>query len=119
MTTARKPRSYRKAESLKLWATLPEDQKVNPCPIAYKHKGTTISEDGIRICGSEHFIKSVLSRLKDLLEYENGSTRLGVAFSEIQDMKTGLVIEDSFRCSVQVHERGREAQIVNRLCGIK
>ena len=114
----KKAKSYRKAEALKLWDKLPENQQLDPEPIAYKHKGTTIAEDGIRICGSEEFIKSVLSHLKPLLKHENGSTRLGVAFSQIQDIKTKELIPDAFRCSVQVHERGREAQAMNQMFGL-
>lgn len=110
-----KGKSYKKADALELWAGLPENQDLRPGTIAYRHKGTTIDEDGVRICGTEEFILSVLSHLKPLLKYENGSTRLGVSFSQIQDKETKELIPNAFRCSVQVHERGPEAQMVNAI----
>ena len=110
-----KPTSFQKKQALQLWAELPEALPLTPGAIAYKHKGTTIDEDGIRICGSLPFIKSILSRLKPLLRYENTATRIGIAFSEICDKDTGAVIHGRFRCSIQVHERGDEAKHFNRM----
>lgn len=80
--------------------------RLKPEPIMYKHKGTTIDQDGIRICGSPEFIAAVMERVKDLLTFESNDTRLGVSFSEITDKETGSQIEGRFRCSIQVHERG-------------
>lgn len=114
-----KPVSFQKKEALEIWNSIPENQPLNPDPIAYKHKGTTIDEDGIRICGSKGFIKSVLSRIKPLLDYENGDTRIGIAWNEIVDKESGEIIDGKFRCSIQVHERGDEARRVNRLWGKK
>ena len=110
-----KPTSFQKKQALQLWAELPEALPLTPGAIAYKHKGTTIDEDGIRICGSLPFIESILSRLKPLLRYENTDTRIGIAFSEICDKDTGAVIHGRFRCSIQVHERGDEARHFNRM----
>jgi len=56
----------------------------------------------------------VLSRLTDLLEYENGSTRLQVVYKESIDKDTGVAL-NSYNCYIQVHERGREAQIMNAI----
>lgn len=111
----RKPVSFQKKEALVIWSSLSENKPLRPDPIAYKHKGSTIDEDGIRICGSKSFIESVLSRIKPLLEYEGCDTRIGIAWGEIVDKDSGQVIDGKFRCSVQVHERGREAKMVNRL----
>ena len=107
--------NIKKDEALAVWRALPENQTLRPVPIVYKHKGSTIDEDGIRICGSRPFIESVLSRLKPLLAYEGAETRIGIAFSEICDRETGAVIHGRFRCSVQVHERGDEAKHFNRI----
>ena len=108
--------SFPKKEVLNRWGDL-SPQKINPEPVMYKHKGTTIDQDGIRITGGLEFIESVLSRLTDLLAFENGSTRLQVAFSELTDKETGLKMEGRYRCSIQVHERGQEAQMVNAIIG--
>ena len=80
--------------------------------MAYKHQGSTYDQDGIRITGSEEFIDSVLSRLKDLLSAENGSTRLQVVYKQSTDRKTGATM-NSHNCYVQVHERGDQAKMVN------
>ena len=60
----------KKAEMLQHWQTIPDNQPVNPDPVPYKHEGSTYDQDGIRITGSKAFIDSVLSRLKELLQYE-------------------------------------------------
>jgi hypothetical protein len=96
-----------KEAALKVWQNL-EPAKLKPEPIMYKHKGTTVDQDGIRICGSTEFIGAVMERIKDLLEYESERTRIGIAFSEITDRETGTRIDGRFRCSIQVHERGRQ-----------
>lgn len=105
-----------KEVALNLWQNF-KPTKLNPEPIPYKHKGTTVDQDGIRICGSLEFIASVMARLKDLIEFENNETRIGIAFSELTDRESGSRIKGRFRCSIQVHERGDEAKIMNARYG--
>jgi len=102
----------KKAEVLEHWAQLPPNQTVAPEPVPYKHKGSTFDECGIRITGTTTFIDSVLSRLKDMLNYENGSTRLQVVYKEATDRKTNLPT-GTYTAYIQVHERGPEAKIMN------
>jgi hypothetical protein len=102
----------KKNEFLAHWASIDSNQKVKPTPVPYKHEGTTYAEDGIRITGSEEFIESVLSRLKDLLRFEGTDTRLQVAYQETKDRATGEPT-GSFNCYIQVHERGQEAKMAN------
>lgn len=104
----------KKAEFLKHWVGLPANQPIKPTFVPYKHKGTTFAEDGIRITGTPEFIDSVLSRLKDLLAFENTQTRLQVLHAESKDRKTGQPT-GSYSCYVQVHERGEEAKMANAL----
>ena len=95
-----------KDQFLEAWKGL-EVKPLLPAMVHYGHKGTTIDEDGIRITGSLEFIEAVTSRLKDLLKFENGeATRLQISCSELTDKETGRRIENKFRCSIQVHERG-------------
>ncbi len=105
-----------KKEFLQHWHGLPANQPLNPGAVAYKHQGSTYEEDGIRITGRREWIESVLSRLKDLLGEENGSTRLQVVFKQSTDRKTGVLL-NSWNCYIQVHERGRDAQGINALFG--
>jgi len=103
----------KKNQFLNYWRGLQAQQAVKPQPIAYKHEGSTYDEDSIRLTGSRQFIDSVLSRLQDLLDFENGSTRLQVVYKETLDRETKQVIPDAFNCYVQVHERGYQAKMLN------
>jgi hypothetical protein len=94
------------------WRALPPDQPLQPRVIPYKHEGSTYAEDGIRITGSREWIDAVLSRLKDLLAFENGCTRLQVAYQESTDRARRSPL-GSWNCYLQVHQRGREAQIMH------
>ena len=79
----------RKNQALNHWNKLESDQALKPVPVPYKHTGSTYDQDGIRITGSPEFIDSVLSRLKDLLQYENGETRLQLVYNQSTCKKSG------------------------------
>ena len=96
----------RKAELVNHWESIPENQPIKPSAVPYKHEGSTYDQDGIRITGSESFIDGVLSRIKDLLQYEHGTTRLQVNYQETVDRYSGQKT-GTYNCYVQVHERGR------------
>lgn len=113
---SKQAKSLKKAEFLEHWATLEEDQQVNPRPVPYKHTGSTYDQDGIRITGSRQFVDSVLSRIKDLLVYEGSTTRLQVVYKQTVDRDTGQPL-DAWNCYVQVHERGGQAKMANMLFG--
>jgi len=104
----------KKAQFLEHWHGIKADQNIKINPVAYKHAGSTYAEDGIRLTGSMEFIDSVLSRLKSLLSHENGATRLQVVYKESTDRRTQEPL-DSYNCYIQVHQRGRQAQIANML----
>jgi len=104
--------AMQKAEFLDHWRMIAPNQTITPSVVPYKHEGSTYAEDGIRLTGSREFIDSVLSRLTDLLRFENNSTRLQVNYQESKDRESGR-LTGSWNCYVQVHERGREAQMVN------
>ena len=83
------------AELLKMWEDL---EDANPAaviqPMTSGHEGSTYGEDGIRIDGSEAFIRAVLSKLKDLLVLENNCTRLAASYNEIAERrKTATGVE--------------------------
>ena len=101
----------KKAEMIEHWKTI-EEKPLHPAVVPYKHEGSTYDQDGIRITGSQDWIDAVLYRLRDLLQYENGETRLQVVYKESQDRETGAPL-DSWNCYVQVHERGGEAKMMN------
>lgn len=90
---------------LQHWAGLRPNRKLHPRPVRYAHEGSTYGEDGIRITGSRTFVDSVLSRLKDLLQYESDETRLQVVYKRSTDRESGRTIS-SYNCYLQVHARG-------------
>ena len=104
----------KKAQILDHWHALEPRQALNPRPVPYKHEGSTYMMDGLRITGSQQWIDSVLSRLKDLLGHENGETRLQLNYQESKDRNTGLAL-DSWNCYVQIHQRGDEARMANMI----
>ena len=107
----------RKKELLDHWAGLKPGLPLKPQAIRYRHEGSTYGHDGIRIEGSPEFIDGILSRLQDLLAYENADTRLGVAYSQVT-AKPGKDHSGGDRvCYVKFHERGDEARMVNRAFG--
>jgi len=106
---------YRKEDALIHWANLDGAPPLKPKSIPYKQAGSTYGADGIRIEGSQEFIDAVLSRLKDLLDYENGETRLGLNYTQVEN-KPGAKpypFAGNWVCYVKVHQRGDEAQMMN------
>ena len=106
----------KKEQFLHHFSKIPKNQKIAVSPIPYKHEGSTYDCDGIRLTGSQEFIDSVLSRITDMLEYENGQTRLQVVYKESVDRATQQPL-DSYNCYLQVHYRGNEARHFNTLFG--
>ena len=108
-----------KNEIIAHWDKVKANQPIAIRPVPYKHKGTTYAEDGIRLTGSQEFIDSILSRLKDLLDHEGDGTRLQLVYKQSVDKDTGAELP-SYNCYIQVHERGHEAQMCNAFVrGIK
>lgn len=99
----------------KIWAGKKEDiieywKKLNPSqiivdPISRDHKGSTFSEDGIRITGEPKFIYSVLSHLKQFLEFENEKTSLVVKFKETENKNPEKPLKKSYSFYIQVKNK--------------
>jgi hypothetical protein len=107
-----------KKEALRRWQNLEPDQPIVPhfTPIAADARGSTFGACGIRISGNPEFIDAVLSRLKDLLSFEAGSTRLSLSRQPVKTVaiaKGDSVVEkqwknadtDAETCYIQVRER--------------
>ena len=102
----------KKNQILEYWKGIGDNQPLRPCSVPYQHEGSTYAEDGIRITGRLEWIEAVLSRMKDLLQYENSDTRLQLVLQQSKDRETGRPL-DGYNCYVQVHERGGQAQMMN------
>ena len=107
-----------KKEALRRWQNLTPDQEILPhfTPIAADARGSTFGACGIRISGNPEFIDAVLSRLKDLLAAEAGSTRLNLSRQPVKpvtinsgdsvvDKKWNNADTDAETCYIQIRER--------------
>lgn len=108
-----------KQEALRRWVGLEPNQPVMPhfTPIAADAKGSTFGACGIRISGNPAFVDAVLSRLKDLLEAESGSTRLVLSRQQVKpvsikkgggesvDKHWDNAADDAEVCYIQIRER--------------
>jgi hypothetical protein len=91
-----------KDKILQHWQNL-RDVPLLPNPVPTGFKGSTFTQDAIRITGSSYFIDSILTRLKDFLRYESMNLSLDVAFQEIKDKyerPTGRYV-----CYIKVKQR--------------
>lgn len=108
----------KKAEEIIKWRNLPENLPIMEhfTPIPANAKGSTFGACGIRISGSPQFIDAVLSRIKDVLSAEAGSTRLTfsrqkvktVAIQEgdkVMEKQWHNAVEEAETCYIQVRER--------------
>ena len=107
-----------KKDAIRRWQNLTPDQEILPhfTPIAADAKGSTFGACGIRISGNPEFIDAVLSRLKDLLAAEAGSTRLNLSRQPVKpvtinsgdsvvDKKWNNADTDAETCYIQIRER--------------
>ena len=107
-----------KKEALRRWQNLTPDQEILPhfTPLAADAHGSTFGACGIRISGNPEFIDAVLSRLKDLLAAEAGSTRLTLSRQPVKpvqinsgdsvvDKKWNNADTDAETCYIQIRER--------------
>ena len=107
-----------KKTALNHWRSLSKPLPIKSHPIAYKHKGSTYGHDGIRVEGSREFIDAILSRLTDLMAYENTDTRLNLNYQKVQPREGKPASGGDWVCYVKIHQRGDEARAVNRRFGL-
>lgn len=101
--------SAKKDEIVKMWNQLQGNLPIYMTPV-YHPEGReleTYGEDGIRISGSWRFIAGVLSRLKDLLSYENQNTRLRLIFRGVDPAKLPTADKDAFVFYINTENRSK------------
>lgn len=105
-----KPWSAKKSEILQIWRNTRPDTPIILEPITEKPEGsnkTNYGEDGIRITGSFNFIKSVLSRIKEILTFENPETRLRLVLRAVDISKRVRPDKNSYAFYVNLERRGK------------
>lgn len=114
----------KKAQALAHWENLPENLPILPhfAPLPYKAKGSTYGACGIRIDGTPEFVDAVLSRLKDLMEAENETTRLSLSRTPVDGSKIGKNFSNAETaaevCYIRRATRGHEAQVMASRYGL-
>lgn len=81
------PSKANKDDVIKYWQSLIPARTIYMTPVPADHKGSTYSQDGIRITGSRQFIDGVLARIKDLIHQESAESKLEVAYRQIDGAK--------------------------------
>ena len=84
---AASPSKATKDDIIKYWQSLVPARTVYMTPVSADHKGSTYSQDGIRITGSRQFIDSILARIKDLIYQESADSKLEVAYRQVEGVK--------------------------------
>lgn len=80
-----KPWKAKRQDVVSFWQSLKPNMPIKPTPVSRLHKGTRFDQDGIRITGSPDFINGVISRLKDMLQYDaHPGTKLDVEYRQIE-----------------------------------
>lgn len=86
-----KPWKAKRADAINMWTRLKDNLPINLRPIPKSHRGSTFRTDGIRITGSPPFIQSILSRIKDFLQYDKKlGTKLEIEYRQIPNKKPKL-----------------------------
>lgn len=95
----------KKKEIVQFWKNLPGSIPIQPLNIIPdNYHGSTYMYDGIRVTGSHQFINAVASRLKDILNYDQGNTKLFLRYQQQIDKKTHHPLPNSFVFYVQVRD---------------
>ena len=93
-----KPWKALKADVLDHWKNLQPNMQIQMEPVSEDHKGTRFRSDGFRITGSPQFINSVLSRIKDVANFEGEGDkyRLDVEYRQIESKSGDLVANPEY-----------------------
>jgi hypothetical protein len=103
--------SAKKSEILQMWRSLQDNVPILIQPMVEKPEGvekSSYGEDGIRITGSYSFITAVLSRIKEIINYENPDTKLRLIFRGIDSDKQTRLDRQSFVFYINLERRSKK-----------
>jgi len=93
----------KKEDIVRHWQNLEPNLPVRPDPISIFHKGTRYDTDGLRITGTAAFINSVLSRVKEILQYDSfPGASLDVEYRQVRSKNREIKTKPSYACYVHV-----------------
>lgn len=102
--------SAKKSEILDTWSNLRPNIPVYMTPIPKNSPdNSSYGEDGIRITGTWPFIASTLSRLKDLISFENDDQLLKLVFKGI-DKKSAMPGKQTYVFYINTKERSKRSK---------
>ncbi len=88
------------------WSQIPPGKPMGIIrTVPAEHQGSAMSYDGLRVTGSTQWIDFVLSRLRDVLSYENEKTRLQLVYKQQIDRKTEMGRPNSYIFYMQAKDR--------------
>lgn len=78
-----KPWTAKKSDVMQSWNNLKPNLPLNMQPVSEHNKGSRFRYDGIRVTGTAQFINGIMSRIKDMMQYENEVHRLDIEYRQI------------------------------------
>jgi len=100
-----KPWKAKRAEIIQFWQSLRPFLPINAQPVPKQRTDTRFKYDGLRITGNAQFINSILSRIKDLLRFEDQpGVKLDIEYEQIETKSGELHSEPRFVCYIYVME---------------
>ena len=101
-----------KDEVLKIWNNLSPENTIQMTPMRPNKSGLSkrnrsYGEDGIRVTGNWPFVLGVMSRLKDVISYENDMTRLRLVLKQIDKSRDPNPGTPSYAFYANLENRGK------------
>lgn len=109
--------SAKKAEILQMWRGLKDNTPIIIQPMMEKPEGvekSSYGEDGVRITGSYSFIMSILSRIKEIIGYENPDTKLRLVFRGVDSDRQVRPDRQSFVFYINLEKRSKKRLSKNK-----
>lgn len=96
----------KRQDVIKFWQSLHPNLPIAVAAVPKHHTGTRFDSDGLRITGSAEFINSILSKLKEFLNYEQSDkTKLDVEYRQVQNKSGQINPKPIFACYIHVVEK--------------
>lgn len=108
----------KKDQILAHWQAIRNDTAIKMIPLPSNYEGETYDKDTIRVTGSRQFIDSILSRLKELMAYENAKIKLNVIYRMQPQEKQMAGQPPAFVCYIQSEVRSPKQRRRHKITSI-